>query len=449
MSNAALRTEVSDLALAISRHKLVLNDMENQLNNLRLQLDSIIYPILTIPPEITTEIFVHCLPASRRLDVVNPEEAPLLLTHVCRDWREIAISTPALWTTLYIEADDRQAHFSAIVKMWLTRTGQCPLSVRINGGLSRIDKFVAFLKTFRRHSPRMRSLELNIDLKGFKKMDTHPLDLPLLEKLSIRLPEMDPDDDSAIEMLFASVPLLHEVLMNVAPPSFIPLPWNQITKFTGQLYTLAECFEALHLMPNMTECAFSMLGHRDPDDLPPPEILQFLILPGLQTLEILGAEDFSEIILDSFLTRSSPPLRKLAIRPLDSEGAIEIDLFSFLTVNGLTDLEIWYPAHHFVSLFFGFFACDKTLLPQLQTLSFSGCRSMDDGSEASLNDILEIAAAPMTQRRTLEGVAKIQSFRVASESRRPFFSEEQIRPFKKLKSEGMQIHVGPETESFV
>ncbi|KAJ7129240.1 hypothetical protein C8R44DRAFT_533755, partial [Mycena epipterygia] len=74
-----------------------LNVMENQLKHLQLQLDAITYPVLTIPLEITAEIFVHCLPTTRRSDVLNPEEAPLLLTHVCRAWREIAISTPSLW----------------------------------------------------------------------------------------------------------------------------------------------------------------------------------------------------------------------------------------------------------------------------------------------------------------------------------------------------------------
>ncbi|KAJ7129241.1 hypothetical protein C8R44DRAFT_776255 [Mycena epipterygia] len=169
----------------------------------------------------------------------------------------------------------------------------------------------------------MRSLELNIDLMGFAKMDTHPLDLPLLEKLAIRLPEDVVDGDSSIEMLFARVPLLHEVLLSEVSPSFIPLPWHQLTKFTGELYTLTQCLEALHRIPNITECAFSIVGSGHPDDVPlshpniqsltlfesmspwgfharNSEILEFLTLPRLQTLEILDVEDFSEFQLDFF-----------------------------------------------------------------------------------------------------------------------------------------------------
>ncbi|KAJ7140130.1 hypothetical protein C8R46DRAFT_921559, partial [Mycena filopes] len=58
-------------------------------------LDSIVYPILTIPFEITAEIFVHCLP-----NISAPASstvAPMLLARVCRQWRNIPWSTPKLW----------------------------------------------------------------------------------------------------------------------------------------------------------------------------------------------------------------------------------------------------------------------------------------------------------------------------------------------------------------
>ncbi|KAJ7693884.1 hypothetical protein B0H17DRAFT_840283, partial [Mycena rosella] len=74
-----------------------LDSLQTQLQNVQHQLDAIVYPVLTLPPEITSEIFVHCLPDRRKWDVVNPKEAPLLLMHVCSAWRNITISTPALW----------------------------------------------------------------------------------------------------------------------------------------------------------------------------------------------------------------------------------------------------------------------------------------------------------------------------------------------------------------
>ncbi|KAJ6480949.1 hypothetical protein C8R45DRAFT_905564, partial [Mycena sanguinolenta] len=56
----------------------------------------IIYPILTIPVEITSEIFLHCLPAIEAA-LPSTNSAPLLLGRICQTWRDIAYSNPRLW----------------------------------------------------------------------------------------------------------------------------------------------------------------------------------------------------------------------------------------------------------------------------------------------------------------------------------------------------------------
>ncbi|KAJ7215601.1 hypothetical protein GGX14DRAFT_305468, partial [Mycena pura] len=59
-------------------------------------LNGVVYPILTLPPEITSRIFVHCLPHHGR---VRPSLrcAPLVLTRICGKWRAVALSTGELW----------------------------------------------------------------------------------------------------------------------------------------------------------------------------------------------------------------------------------------------------------------------------------------------------------------------------------------------------------------
>ncbi|KAJ7751712.1 hypothetical protein B0H16DRAFT_1211046, partial [Mycena metata] len=53
-----------------------------------------VYPILTLPVEVTTEIFVHCLPEN---PILSGKLAPLLLGRICRKWRDIAYGHPRLW----------------------------------------------------------------------------------------------------------------------------------------------------------------------------------------------------------------------------------------------------------------------------------------------------------------------------------------------------------------
>ncbi|KAF8175470.1 hypothetical protein K438DRAFT_1608588, partial [Mycena galopus ATCC 62051] len=62
--------------------------------NFEEELDSIVYPVLSLPPEITSHIFIQSLPEDTR---PSPRSAPLLLVQICRSWRVIAIATPDLW----------------------------------------------------------------------------------------------------------------------------------------------------------------------------------------------------------------------------------------------------------------------------------------------------------------------------------------------------------------
>ncbi|TEB30561.1 hypothetical protein FA13DRAFT_519823 [Coprinellus micaceus] len=54
-----------------------------------------------LPQDILVEIFVHCLPQNRH-SVLHVTDAPILLTTICRRWRDIALHTPRLWTSFHV-----------------------------------------------------------------------------------------------------------------------------------------------------------------------------------------------------------------------------------------------------------------------------------------------------------------------------------------------------------
>jgi hypothetical protein len=373
-----------------------------------------------------------------------------------------------------------------ITQTWFGRARKCPLTVSIRGKFPAIqnDILVDFMDTFRRHSRDVRFLELQLDLLDLYTIGSDSLevfDFPMLQKLSISVEDSSGEDpaDFAPLVRFNNVPLLHEVLISVAGPSFVVLPWQQLTKFTGKSYCVEECLDAIRLMPNLVDCAFSAFErYGDVDRLEAvshptirhltlletasdygpssADILTLVTLPALQTLEFCGTVNFEAKKFDSFLERSSPPLRKLAVRPL--EGGTELQLSRpFLNLIGLVELEIWCPVRSFVSVFFLCFGRDSSLLPQLQKLAFMGCRiPIDDDDytepedEANGDEILRDAAEPITKRREiLPGCAQLQSFRVISEDLygSPWYSEEDLLPFRKLKESGMYVHIGTETRS--
>ncbi|KAJ7081775.1 hypothetical protein B0H15DRAFT_735800, partial [Mycena belliarum] len=52
-------------------------------------------PVLSLPVEIVSEVFIHCLP-DNPFDRTIPVAA-IVLGHVCRQWRAIALAVPQLW----------------------------------------------------------------------------------------------------------------------------------------------------------------------------------------------------------------------------------------------------------------------------------------------------------------------------------------------------------------
>ncbi|KAJ6537268.1 hypothetical protein DFH09DRAFT_1178350 [Mycena vulgaris] len=76
--------------------------LEQERNELQNDLSSIVYPVITLPTEIMAEIFLHCLPIDKRVRPCR-QSAPLLLTQICRRFRNTSLSTPALWSSIMID----------------------------------------------------------------------------------------------------------------------------------------------------------------------------------------------------------------------------------------------------------------------------------------------------------------------------------------------------------
>ncbi|KAK0491712.1 hypothetical protein EDD18DRAFT_539430 [Armillaria luteobubalina] len=63
----------------------------------------ILSPSRRLPPELLTEIFMHSLPLHSVGPRLDPRQFPWTLSHVCRQWREVAICTPELWSRICLD----------------------------------------------------------------------------------------------------------------------------------------------------------------------------------------------------------------------------------------------------------------------------------------------------------------------------------------------------------
>ncbi|KAJ7879470.1 hypothetical protein B0H14DRAFT_3772597, partial [Mycena olivaceomarginata] len=86
---------------------------------------------------------VACLPTHRNC-VMSASEAPVLLGRICSSWRAFSLSIPRLWARIHVveprpdpfnrptaSFDEKVAQRVQVTKMWLSRSGQCPLSISL------------------------------------------------------------------------------------------------------------------------------------------------------------------------------------------------------------------------------------------------------------------------------------------------------------------------------
>ncbi|KAJ7641189.1 hypothetical protein FB45DRAFT_785195, partial [Roridomyces roridus] len=131
-ARAADRARIAALDAEIHELQQRIHALQTEQKSCQQRLDAYKYPVLTLPNEITSEIFVHFLPAYPKYPQLTGLDSPSSLTHICRKWRDIAKATPKLWraisTTIYTA---NQAEQTRVVQTWLAKSGSCPLSIQM------------------------------------------------------------------------------------------------------------------------------------------------------------------------------------------------------------------------------------------------------------------------------------------------------------------------------
>ncbi|KAJ6568594.1 hypothetical protein B0H19DRAFT_1256344 [Mycena capillaripes] len=194
---------------------------------------ALLSPIRGIPPEILQEIFVSCLP-TRHCAITHAAHVPLVLGSVCRIWREISLSTPALWSSVHIVVPHTIDNHPPVaymegLRLWLLRSGGCPLTISIfvpNGCELDIHLIVDLIIPYS-HRWKSLKLELTSDEGLTTLWNLMPKDIPLLEtlKISDAVPEQH-------ALRFLSVPpnLRHLALKYFQESVSLPAcSWERIT----------------------------------------------------------------------------------------------------------------------------------------------------------------------------------------------------------------------------
>ncbi|KAJ6607929.1 hypothetical protein B0H10DRAFT_2069832 [Mycena sp. CBHHK59/15] len=376
--------------------------------SIRKKLRALIYPVLTLPDEVTSEIFVHCLPpVATEQWPSNPSnsDAPLLLLRICSTWKDIALATPRLWTSFQL-TDCRSSrtldheHGRQMLSAWVERTASAPLYISLHH-----HDPVAELSPSLNETRSVPDIFLQIiDHLRDRVQSALTGKLPILKRLAIDVRNLGrstwaPVSGTTPITAFAKALKLQQVSLIHVPLPLIILPWAQLTRFAAAgAFSVEDCLQDLREAPLLVDCEFNYVHGELPDNpvlLPPLrhleslvvgsekcyEILRVVTLPALTKLYLPRYFYFDDhSLFTAFLLRSSP----VALQHLVLRGNYECFMQALSSMPGLIDIEITDMRGSQVSRLLSFLGDHPISLPNLQSIHIYMPRLRDDEEPCDL-----------------------------------------------------------------
>ncbi|KAJ7644522.1 hypothetical protein FB45DRAFT_898113 [Roridomyces roridus] len=422
-----LRARLAGIARQIGALEAQIAVLRDEQEKVEEGLKTLVYPILTLPNQVTSEIFIQYVDVGAKF-----MENPMTLTRVCWSWRKVAVCTPRLW--IYF-----QRHSVKLLPLWLSRSGSLPFSLEMLSFGMKHRRHGELYRIISKYSSRCEMLDLILD---------HP---PPSSELSRSFPRLKSFRFSAFCNKTTTIPVLHHAPslrhVRLSGLSFenwqTALPWAQLTKLVINA-DLDVCREVVRCTSSLEDLEISaddtgsllpstpvFLPRLQRLSLPASpstmygegycgfEILRHLVLPGLQDLSIwLGETDEDELdVVEALFERSQCYPRRLFLTVMHADdelinqffGGAPLDFIQELTLcgpfsveDGLNDLLALLSTKR------------QIILPSLEHLVIDEC-------DIAVDVTLLVSMLASRTRTRPQGVKKLESFRM-------FFCEEGNAP---------------------
>ncbi|KAJ7741193.1 hypothetical protein DFH07DRAFT_926202 [Mycena maculata] len=294
---AADRARIENIEANIVLLKRSIRGLRARKKKTQKQLNSYTYPVLTLPAEIVSEIFLHCIPVYPRCPSRTGRGSPLLLAQICSEWREVALATPALWRAISLDGCSESENYTNFLESWLSRSGGLLLSIKMddiyNCALTSAD-----VEAILPHRARWEHVSLSITPDDFLTIDGL---MPQLRHFEIQVQNND-----FRTAAFRNVPRLYAAtLWDFTYPTEL-LPWAQLTSLTLVAKTPRDIRPILKQTPHLVHCQLAVQFDFDED----PPITNLLHLESLILMQHWVGDDPPVGYLDGF---ALPALRRLQI----------------------------------------------------------------------------------------------------------------------------------------
>ncbi|KAJ7057561.1 hypothetical protein C8F01DRAFT_1233013 [Mycena amicta] len=266
------------------------------------------------PPEIVSEIFIRCLPASP--SPPSAETAPLLVSQICTLWRDIALDTPDLWSNVVLK-DDLKASVD-IVRLWSARARTIPLTFIFE--TENVELGGEMLVAAMEHKERWGEVGLYLPATSYVVLGgVSGASLPHLRNLALRVkwnpfgggsraPDLGPIP--SLDLSGASQ-LLRLRLTTFPCTRLLGVRWRQLTALNMAHYGrhLPEDLAILRACKSLVELT---VRHGHPELLLPASS-EVVHLPHLESLLVTDASIMKYLFLP-LLRRLSLPLSRKAVQ---------------------------------------------------------------------------------------------------------------------------------------
>ncbi|KAJ7143067.1 hypothetical protein C8R43DRAFT_1199574 [Mycena crocata] len=417
-------------------------------------------PQVALPPEILSEIFIHCLSDDAFIRP-DPTTAPLILCRICRQFKEIALTTPTLWSSLFMDLSRSEEVWGYELEAeYIGFCRRTPLSLY----LTELEgtwpaSLLPFYQDIAVLAPQWRNVRLDFTIDLAETLLSAE-NFPLLEELTITSDAGESYFDFPDVSTFRHAPKLRKVFIDTTLIRHIQLPWHRLTTFRNCCVNLLTIFAILRDASSLVDASF---GTDDWDDPPlglPVTILQrihlqsltligaetiaiinWLKTPALKSLEFLSynssASESSAFL--SFVSRSSFLLHTLtlSVTSTTTEQLIEclqaVPSLAHLTLQS-SSLVDW-------KAIFSQFAGHPDFLPKLESFHtpFATSRAF-----AMTGVTLSVLVEMLCWRWDTGGITRLQSFELTHHDDATIFvgsikSDPQIC---RLELQGMHLHIG-------
>ena len=325
----ALSRELEEVGYELEYLQNLQAEVEERQVLIKREINAYSAPILHLPSEMTLEIFTTYLSGISWDHLASGQslsvsQTPLLFGRICNAWRELAWSTPILWSSIQLDLMEYRVTplDPALVEQWLVRSGTSPLSICVVSDQGRVPAFESstwpILKLVARHAERWRNAALKLPLYLYDPIIFIKGRLPSLQCLRL---SFEDKYDRRIQLgTFSVAPRLSDFCLTGSNLPHFVLTTNQLTKLTLRGIDAGACLDMLRRSPNVTHCAIQYVFHVG--------TVRNTLAPHLETLE-LSCSASSETISNIFDSLNIPAARNISCR-----GQLEGD----------------FPHSHFISL---------------------------------------------------------------------------------------------------